>query len=301
MRIIFCSDPYNPKKVDLNYEREFEVAKEMGFDVSLISFEDLTSNNTTRATRKISIQEQNEQAIYRGWMIKGETYLQLYKNLKNKNIELINKSESYNHCHYLPNSYEIIKKFTPLTVWLHKSDIEVSYEKIFDIVKVFGQSPVIIKDYVKSRKHDWNEACFIPDASNKHKLLQVIEKFLELQSDDLNEGIVFRKFLELEFLSYHPQSGAPLSKEFRIFFLEGEPIITLEYWDEGVYGDLKPDLSSFLKVAKKINSRFFTMDIAKIEDGSWIILELGDGQVAGLPNNADITSFYNNIKKACIK
>jgi hypothetical protein len=29
------------------------------------------------------------------------------------------------------------------------------------------------------------------------------------------------------------------------------------------------------------------MDIAKKENGDWIILELGDGQVSGLPDNAD--------------
>ncbi|MGM1050187.1 MAG: ATP-grasp domain-containing protein [Bacillota bacterium] len=226
----------------------------------------------------------------------GEIYLQLYKNLKDKNVELINNVEEYNFCHYTPNSYEVIKKITPLTVWLHKSEIEVSFERVLDLVKIFGQSPIILKDYVKSRKHDWDEACFIPDASNSNKLLQVVEKFLELQSDDLNEGLVFKEFLNLEFLSYHPQSGSPLSKEFRIFFLDGKPIITLEYWDEGIYGELKPDLSSFIEVAKKINSRFFTMDIAKIENGPWIILELGDGQVAGLPNNADVIDFYNNIK-----
>ncbi|WP_341278762.1 ATP-grasp domain-containing protein [Paenibacillus sp. FSL H8-0537] len=150
---------------------------------------------------------------------------------------------------------------------IRKPIYSAALEKVLDAVEVFGQGPIILKDYVKSRKHDWNEACYIPDASNTKKLLKVVKKFVELQGDELNEGLVFKEFVNLEFLSYHPQSGAPLSKEFRIFFLEGKPLITMEYWDEGIYDENKPDLAPFIEIAKKINSHFFTMDIAKVENG----------------------------------
>ena len=38
------------------------------------------------------------------------------------------------------------------------------------------------------------------------------------------------------------------------------------------------------------------MDIAKKKDGDWIIVELGDGQVAGLPDNADKDEFYKQLR-----
>jgi hypothetical protein len=39
------------------------------------------------------------------------------------------------------------------------------------------------------------------------------------------------------------------------------------------------------------------MDIAKVEkNGDWVIIELGDGQVSGLPDNADLYEFYNRLK-----
>jgi ATP-grasp domain-containing protein len=41
-----------------------------------------------------------------------------------------------------------------------------------------------------------------------------------------------------------------------------------------------------------VQSRFFTMDVAKRVDGGWMIVELGDGQVAGLPVRADVGAFY---------
>jgi len=39
------------------------------------------------------------------------------------------------------------------------------------------------------------------------------------------------------------------------------------------------------------------MDIAKTKDGQWIIIELGDGQVAGLPDKVDRDQFYSLIRE----
>ncbi len=39
------------------------------------------------------------------------------------------------------------------------------------------------------------------------------------------------------------------------------------------------------------------MNVAKKKNGDWIIMELGDGQVAGLPDNADKSEFYNKLKE----
>ena len=40
------------------------------------------------------------------------------------------------------------------------------------------------------------------------------------------------------------------------------------------------------------------MDVAHMKGGDWIIVELGDGQVAGLPGSADASSFYRRLKDA---
>ena len=51
-------------------------------------------------------------------------------------------------------------------------------------------------------------------------------------------------------------------------------------------------MDQFTEVAAAVQSRFFTMDMAKRRDGEWMIVELGDAQVAGLPENADVNGFY---------
>ncbi|HEY3063178.1 MAG TPA: ATP-grasp domain-containing protein [Chloroflexota bacterium] len=46
---------------------------------------------------------------------------------------------------------------------------------------------------MKSRKHEWNEACFIPSAADRAGAERVVKRFVELQGDDLAQGLVFRE------------------------------------------------------------------------------------------------------------
>ena len=53
-------------------------------------------------------------------------------------------------------------------------------------------------------------------------------------------------------------------------------------------------------------SDFFTMDVAQLgkgagpyaDDEPWIVIEFGDGQVAGLPEHVDAEAFYTRLGQA---
>ena len=296
MRIIFCDSGFSPKEVDYMYAEEYKSAKQKFIQTSLISFEDLKRGDVDSALKGVKSGEEKEKGIYRGWMLKPGLYETLYYSLLKKNIELINNPAEYKFCHYLPESYETIKGLTPKTTF-KELKFEFKIEDFQKEINVFGNQPIIIKDYVKSQKHYWNEACFIPNVSDSEKAHAVISKFIELQDSDLNEGLVFRKFVALEELTKHSESGMPLTKEFRVFVKNGEVMTIFKYWDEGDYQNVEPVIEHFTEIIPKIKSNFFTMDIAKKKDGNWIIVELGDAQVAGLPDNADKDEFYNELIK----
>ena len=174
---------------------------------------------------------------------------------------------------------------------------EVSMDEVMELLQPFGTAPLVLKDYVKSRKHEWKEACYISSAADRGSVERVVRRFLELVDDDLNEGLVFREFVNFEPLAQHSKSGMPLTKEFRLFFLDGQPVFWTEYWEEGDYAGIVPPVEPFTKIAAAVKSRFFTMDIAKRLNGDWMIVELGNGQVAGLPENADVDGFYRAINE----
>jgi hypothetical protein len=52
----------------------------------------------------------------------------------------------------------------------------------------------VLRDYVKSMKHYWHEAAYIPDAADHAAAWQVAARFLELRDDDFTGGFVLRRF-----------------------------------------------------------------------------------------------------------
>src|SRR5579859_730475 len=295
MRIIFCSDYWNIQHADPAYEAEVSAATQLGLSYSLIDFEALTERqNAARAIRRVEPATHSELAIYRGWMLKPSAYTQLYSALAEKGLHLINTPAAYTHCHYLPESYAMIEGYTPRSTWLQVG-ATVDMDAVMATLHVFGDRPVILKDFVKSRKHEWDEACYIPSASDRQAVERVVSRFLQLQGEDLNEGLVFREFIEFAPLTTHSKSGMPLTQEYRLFFLDGQVIFSAQYWEEGDYNTTRPPLDTFIALGQKVQSRFFSMDVAMTGDGRWMVVELGDGQVAGLPARADVEAFYKAL------
>ena len=296
MRILFCADPWNASQVDPMYEGEQKAAEQAGFVTSLIQFEALLEQREARALRRVDVAKTPEAGIYRGWMLQPQQYQRLYTALLEKNITLINTPEAYQHCHYLPASYDLIKDVTPLTTWLpltqDEHDVSLLIDEVMQKLWIFGTKPIIVKDFVKSRKHEWYEACYIPSAADREAVERVVGRFIELQGQELQEGLVFREFVTFEPLTQHSKSGMPLTREYRLFFLDGELSLAAPYWEEGEYKEETLPLDFFTSVAKRIQSRFFTMDVAKRTDGDWQVIELGDGQVAGLPASVRAEDFY---------
>lgn len=296
-RFLFCNTPLEPKTVEPDYENEWEAAQKCGFDTLLYDYEILTQDKKPEsAIRRISSAESMSDMIYRGWMLTPGQYADLYDALLAKNYRLINTPTQYQNCHYLPDALRFIEDRTPLTIW-EKFTGSSSIERLVErAAEVFGESPVIIKDYVKSEKHDWDDACYVSNASDRAQLMQKIQKLIELRGDELNEGIVVRKFVELCDLAIHSKSGMPLTEEYRLFFLHGKLVGIYDYWEEGTYRPQKPDMSMFERYAANVESHFFTMDIARQKNGDMTIIELGDGQVSGLPPTIEADDFYGTMK-----
>ncbi len=282
----------------MDYQDEYIAAKANGCTTFLFSYETLTRDkDAVLATRQIKCSDTLQKIIYRGWMLKPNQYASLYHCLLTKNYQLINTPTQYQHCHYFPDSYPLISGHTPKTIWFPIQNQQVDYDQVFNGIAAFEHSALIVKDFVKSQKHYWETACFIPLASDREKVISVIGRFVELQGTDLNEGLVLRQFMELNDLTIHSKSGMPLKQEYRLFFLYGQLLGCYDYWEEGEYSaDEQPPLDLFKDIAKNIESNFFSMDIAKAKNGEWIIIELGDGQVAGLPDKVNRLQFYGIVQ-----
>lgn len=267
---LFCNHPLYQRKPDEDYEAEYIAAQENENKVALFSYEDLEQG-------KLSLygEEIKGLTIYRGWMMKPEMYRLFYEQCKKRDIILINDPVRYETCHLLPGWYDKVYPNTAKSVWTEGRDID----KAEDMLSGFD-TDVIVKDYVKSRKHEWYEACYIPKDRTGGE--NVIRTFAERQGDNLVGGIVLREFLKLKQAGYHKQSGMPISEEYRVVIALGKIVSVTAYWEDQSADELERIGEFALGSTQKVRSNFYTVDVAVLENGDLVVMELGDAQVSGL-------------------
>lgn len=220
INFLFCNHPLYPQKVDEDYKDEYQAAG-LNHSCALFSYEDFGAGKLSLYGEEIS-----GLTIYRGWMMKPEMYRDLYTCLEERGIVLINTPEEYERYHLLPGWYTDFADETAESVWTSGNAIEEAMQ----MAGRLDEGSYIVKDYVKSRKHEWYEACFIHNIRDKAALRTVIGNFIERQGEDLVGGVVLRKYENLRKIGFHEQSGMPLSEEYRIFIYAGKVLAIDDYW-----------------------------------------------------------------------
>lgn len=281
---LFCNHPLAPQEADGDYALEYQAASKE-HDCALFSYDAMQEGMLSLFGSKIT-----GLTVYRGWMMKPELYASFYEKLLKKGIVLINTPDEYRKYHLLPWWYENFQKDTAFTLWEDKGTLESALSLTKGL-----EGSYIVKDYVKSRKHEWHDACFIRNIANQTNAETIIRNFIERQGSELVGGIVLRKFEKLRSMGYHEKSGMPLSEEYRAFILSGKVRILDDYWAADQNAGLTAEEYDWVEhIAERIKSSFVTIDLARREDGKLIVIELGDGQVSGIQQIAP-SDFYRSF------
>ncbi len=298
MLIIFCADPLDHESPDSMYIDEVASATHAGLDFVLLDYEALTErNNVARAVREIPVQDEQQTAVYRGWYLTAQQYEALYDALLSRNIILINQPQQFRYVQHMPEYLDIIRDHTPQTVWMETDGKNIAYTMVMQLLMRFSGEPLVLRDYVRAERHYWYEACYISSASDETAVRNTISRLVELRGDRLEGGLVFREYVEFQPLAEQvSRYRMPLVKEFRFFFWKQQPIATVHYWNVPDHSlDDAPDPAAFAEVVSQVRSHFFTLDVAQRMDGKWLIVDLGDAQVASLPDMVELDAFYRAI------
>lgn len=293
VNFIFCSHPLDKKKVDEDYFEEYQAAG-LNHACALFSYEDLE-----RGKLSLSGEDIKGITIYRGWMMSPHMYENFYNMLLERGIQLINSPKEYAKYHLLPGWYKDFEGFTPFSVWSESKNIDYVLKLTENIEGAF-----IVKDYVKSRKHEWYDACFIKDIKDKEETTRVIGNFITRQGESLEGGVVLRKFVSLKCIGKHKDSGMPISEEYRIFVFKGKILIADNYWNKDKEVNISEDEYAWIEsIASKVGSGFVTVDLARKADGSLIIMEMGEDRYRGYSKSVHmnfIEGFKIRVKKIFI-
>lgn len=279
LTVLFCVDPLNPRRVDPHFAREAMAVRDHYGDVALVDHDALRAGDARTAVRRVP--RDLGPAWYRGWMITSGQYAALAKALKERGVTLLTHPEDYRRAHELPGWHDTFAGLTPLSVWCPVEPGRLP-KNLGELVRPLPDGPAVVKDYVKSRKDRWAEACFVPEVRDTERLTAVVAKMIELQDEFLAGGVVVREF--------EPYDGA----EARVWWVDGEPALVGPHPDTpGAEPD--PVLDGVGTAVRSLGCRFITTDLAMRSDGEWRVVEVGDGQVSDLPTTLDPIDLYAHL------
>lgn len=280
--IVFPSSIFNIAKVDEDLRQEYNAVLSTGlFDVALFGYDKWF--NEDKLVIKNAPKEERF-AIYRGWMMKPEQYDRFYNALMENNIMLVTKPEHYRLMHLFPNVYEAVKEDTakmkryPLHKQIDVEQLKKSFQKF------------MVKDYVKSVKGTLFPQ-FFDQEINQEDFDQWMEVFYQYRGKLLTGGICIKEFLNLKYYGVH-------TNEYRVFYINHEAATVSRNSGQGNYTPQPPH--DLIKKYKNLDSPYYTIDFAELDNGAWKIIEAGDGEVSGLSENQNYEQYFRTLYQ-CFK
>lgn len=203
-------------------------------------------------------------------------YRELEDDLKTNGSKLIN---SYRQHRYIADMGQWVADLEGITPKTWRSIAEVPFDE---------NGPFVLKGETNSKKHLWNTHCFAPDRESIGRVIG------ELLDDSLisMQQLYIRKYEPLIKLA-DGLHGLPISKEFRYFVADQRIMSAGFYWsshsDDIPAAEKLPPFDEGLvrEAIYRIGDKasFYTIDVGYRIDGSPIVIEINDGQMAGLSDN----------------
>ncbi|MFF2522803.1 ATP-grasp domain-containing protein [Streptomyces liangshanensis] len=282
---LFCADPLRAGRVDPAFAAEAARAGAYGTARALLDHDALLAGDLAGALARV--ERDSGPYWYRGWMIPAPVYGTLERALAERGCALLTGAADFRRGHELPGWYGEFAALTPPSRWLPRPPgAPPAPDELAALAAPLGPGPGIVKDYVKSRKHEWDEACFVPELADTARLSAVVERFFALQEGSLAGGVVLRAF-----------EPFVAGGEARVWWVDGVPVLTTAHPDTPDRLPA-PETGAVGAAVRALGSRFVTTDLALREDGVWRVMEVGDGQVSGLPAGADATSLFAALATA---
>lgn len=159
--LLVPASPLRPRQPDEHFAPEAAAAAGLGVRVALVDHDALAApGGAERAVA--AVPGDDGDAVYRGWMLTSGQYAAFAAALAARGVTLRTSPERYQRAHELPGWYPALAPLTPATAWTAGD----RREDFLDACAILGPGPAVLRDYVKSMKHYWHEAAYIPDTAD---------------------------------------------------------------------------------------------------------------------------------------
>ena len=278
MLLLVPADPLRPRRADEHFSAEAAAGRDAGHDMALIDHDALAhAGGAPRALARV--QDNGGAAVYRGWMLTSGQYAALAGAAAARGAVMRTTARQYQQAHELPGWHDTLAPVTPAAAWTTGDS-----EQDFQAASVrLGPGPAVLRDYVKSMKHYWDQACYIPDTADHAAAWKIAARFRELREDDFTGGFVLRRYENLT------------SAETRTWWTGGTCRLVTAHPDTPDDQPPEIDLAPFTPLVSSLALPFVTVDLARRHDGAWRVIELGDGQVSDRPASTGPSAFLSAI------
>ena len=283
--VLFCR-PGRGSALEDDFEIEADVVDALGFATHVIDVDLVVDDEAERATERLPMDL--GPLLYRGPILTAEEYEALFDALLERGAQLVTSPSEYEHGLYVPEHHGQIDDLAPATAWTYGEDPEEAWEAAIELCP----SPWLLKDHVKSAKEEWASACFVPAGASRDDFLGVARGLLEHRAERFERGFVIRQFLDLATSGVRTQERR-IPDEHRLFFWNGALVAHAPYHP---VGDALRDTSEFEQLGRRIDSPFFTADVAFLHDGGWVVIEINDGGVSALPEDLHPRDLYEALR-----
>lgn len=286
MHILFPQNPDMHKLPEPMFEAEYDAARRVGFTCLVFDEEALSSGEIDRALKRLPDVSET-QLLYRGWILSEELYRRFHYAMQQRGYTLVSTPSQYSEVTYFPNYYAKIRDHSPAAVWTDTPDPLTAWT----MSRKLGDGPFVIKDHIKSAKHMWQEACFIPKGSDRATFEFIAENLKKEQGATFHRGFVVKQYVPLQRRGTSAREY-PQCEEYRLFFWRRHLLVASHYHRQP---ENPVDWSRFVDLAQRFDSPFFTMDVAQTESGDWIVIDMGAAEVCALPPSLAPESFYKRL------
>jgi ATP-grasp domain, R2K clade family 3 len=240
---LYPSDPLRTKRPDEFYAAELAAVRAAGFGASVFSLEEFQAGSFVASPPLPATT-----ICYRGWMLSQIDYEALATAIVQLRAQPFTDAATYLSTHHLPNWYQAIADLTPETrIFPATADLAVE-------LQLLDWPAYFIKDYVKSLKTSIGSLITTPE--------QAATVAAEMRR--------FRGTIEGGFCVRRVESFLTETEQ-RYFVLDSIP-----------HSAAGPVPSIVAECAKRIHSRFFSVDVVQRTDGILRVVEVGDGQVSDI-------------------
>ncbi len=214
--------------------------------------------------------------IWFGYIPTVEHYTAIYRAAIAKGIRLVNSPSEYQTAMEFDRFYPQLRELTPASI------VCTDLQDLEAISTTFCY-PVFIKGAIKSNKERGWSACVANNAIEA----STIAADLFARERRSRGRVIVRELVKLRAIDRDARDF-PLGREYRLFVYRDRILARGFYWDEHpdpfvlTAEDVECIEMLALEAARRVGTPFMAIDLGQLDNGDWIVIEVGDGQFSGL-------------------